>query len=411
MNEILLNNRANQVTGAIDWLTFTDAGFPDLPEVYTIADLDANRSTDGGHFRNLFGIRLGKIPDPETLRIFEYLPDSNSDSFDSDSEAGAEYSRAASFPPAAGEFATEGAGDIVYFHSSQAGVQVAVLPYSFRATPLTVEKIKAFAQAAVSGSELDALVDAAVDAAIAEVGLGAYPPGHRNGLTIANNGTDGIDVAPGSARDDSDTINIDYAGGTIQTDTNFGTGDGSLDTGSAGDGTYHLWLIIRSDTNVAKVISSLSPTAPTMPANYDYKAYLYPIIRSGGNVVSFTQIGRRFDLNTPVLYSTGADPGTARVTATLSGLPTGIELQAIVQAGLNGNGTNTLMTVRPLTETDAAPSLTAAPFFDVQAYNIGNATFSNEMQVRTNTSAQVAVRLTASGNGQIGYVLQKGWIV
>ena len=117
-NEILINNRVNQVTGATDWLTFADAGFPDLPETYTIADLDANRATDGGHYRNLYGIRLGKIPDPDTLRIFEYLADSNSDSFDSDTEAGAEYTRAASWPPGAGEFATSGNGDIVYFHAS-----------------------------------------------------------------------------------------------------------------------------------------------------------------------------------------------------------------------------------------------------------------------------------------------------
>lgn len=165
-NNILINNRVNQVTGATDWLTFADAGFPDLPETYTIADLDANRATDGGHYRNLYGIRLGKIPDPDTLRIFEYLADSNSDSFDSDTEAGAEYTRAASWPPGAGEFATSGNGDIVYFAASQNGVQVAVLPYRFRCTPLTLDKIKAFAQAAVSGSELDALVDAAVGPAI-----------------------------------------------------------------------------------------------------------------------------------------------------------------------------------------------------------------------------------------------------
>lgn len=166
-NEILINNRVNQVSGATDWLTFTDAGFPDLPETYTIVDLDADRATDGGHYRNLYGIRLGKIPDPDTLRIFEYLADSNSDSFDSDSEAGAEYTRAASWPPAAGEFATSGNGDIVYFHASQAGVQVAVLPYSFRATPLTVEKIREMAQEAISVSVISDMVDAAVDEAIA----------------------------------------------------------------------------------------------------------------------------------------------------------------------------------------------------------------------------------------------------
>lgn len=245
----------------------------------------------------------------------------------------------------------------------------------------------------------------------------SYPPGHMAGLTLANNGSDptnDIDIAAGSARDATNAENMILASAiTKRLDATWavGTNQGMLDTGTVGNNTYHLWLIKRSDTGVVDVLASLSASSPTMPANYDYKAYMWPIVRSGGSNVAFTQNGRRFDLTTTVLYSTGADPGTSRITATLSGIPTGIVLIAVVQAGLNGNGTNTLMTVRPLTETDAAPSLTAAPFFDVQAYNIGNATFSNEMQVRTNTSAQVAVRLSTSGGGRIGYVLQKGWIV
>lgn len=272
---------------------------------------------------------------------------------------------------------------------------------------------------------INAAVDAAVDAVIAtEVPIAVtselavyefpYPPGHFQGLGISNDGTDptnDIVIASGSARDATDAVNIDYAGGTIQTDVAFGTGNGSLDTGAVGDGTYHLWLIQRSDTGVSRVLSSLSASAPTMPANYDYKVYLWPIVRSSGAILLFDQIGRRFDLRTPVMYSTGANPGTSRITATMSAIPTGIQVIALLQVGLNGATVNTIMTARPMTETDAAPLYTAFPFFDVFSYNVGDVLTSNEMQIRTTTSAEIAIRLSASGSGQTGYVLQKGWIV
>jgi hypothetical protein len=392
-NEILINNRVNQITGSTDWLTFTDAGFPDLPETYTIADLDADRATDGGHYRNLYGIRLGKIPDPDTLRIFEYLADSNSDSFDSDSEAGAEYTRAASWPPAAGEFATSGNGDIVYFHASQVGVQVAVLPYEFRCTPLTIAQIRAFAEAAVSGSNLDALVDAAVDDAVAALSIGAYPPGHIDGLELSNNGTDDLDISAGSARDDSDTVNIDYAGGTIQTDVNFGTGSGALDTGSIGNGTYHAWAIYRSDTGVSSILISLSATAPTMPANYDYKRRIgvFRRVSAAIQLGTWTDSNRRFEFLVPVLDADTSFANTNAVLVTLS-TPSGIKTKALFGFMMDGWTTESTVLITSPDQTDTTPGASAA--FSARANSSYTVTIAANYEIRTNTSSQIRLRGT-----------------
>lgn len=406
-NDILLNNRVNQMTGATDWLTFTDAGFPDLPETYTIVDLDANRATDGGHFRNMYGIRLGKTPDPDTLRIFEYLPDSNSDSFDSDSEAGAEYTLAASFPPAAGEFATSGNGDIVYFHASQVGVQVAVLPYQFRCTPLTVDKIRAFAEAAVSGSNLDALVDAAVDDAVAALSIGAYPPGYLRGFTLSNNATDptnDIDIAAGSCRDDSDTVNIDYAGGTVQADVNFGTGNGALDAGGLGNGSYHFFAIYRSDTEASGLLISLSATAPTMPANYDYKRRVGSLKRVAGAWQLFTQEGDIFILTDPPLDVDTNNPGTSAILATLS-VPTGVKMIAIGNFVLISD---TWAYVSSPDQTDSAPSPSLAPLYNVRGQAGGG--IGTTLDVMTNTSAQIRYRCDASNGTTYMRIALTGWV-
>lgn len=407
-NEALLNNRVNQVTGATDWLTFSDMGFPDLPETYTIEELDTNRATDGGHYRGLYGIRLGKIPDPATLRIFEYLADSNSDSFDSDSEAGAEYTRAASWPPAAGEFATSGNGDIVYFHASQVGVQVAVLPYSFRATPLTIDKIRDFAQEAVSGSELDAIVDAAVDDAVAAAIAGAsfpFPPMHRSGLTLANNGTDivnDIDVAAGSCRDDSDSVNMVYAGGTVQCDVLFGTGDGCLDAGAIGNGTYHLFAIYNASTEVTKILSSLSATSPTMPSGYAYKRRIGAINRVSDSIRLFFQHGNSFLWKLPILDINVSSVGASQDAVLGSSIPSGVKVLAHMNAFTRHASSNfAIAWIFSKDQTDATAAQ-IAPLANVGGYvDVAATQFEGTSQVSVLTDTFQTIRVSAAGGGVV----------
>lgn len=250
-----------------------------------------------------------------------------------------------------------------------------------------------------------------------------FDPMHLEGLTISNavsDPTDDITFAAGSCRDASDAVDMVFPNPiTKQLNAAFaaGTNQGMLDTGAVGNNTYHLWAICKDAPAEGQpgadedYLASLSATSPTMPSGYTYKRYLWPIYRSGGVNVKFTQVGRRFNLTTSVSYSTGANPGTSRLTAPLTGIPTGIVLQAILTFRVSG--AECFGTCRPLTETNGVPAATSPPGHDAAAYDIGGglAPGTVELEVTTNTSAQVAIRLSASGSGQLATALQKGWIV
>lgn len=115
-----------------------------------------------------------------------------------------------------------------------------------------------------------------------------------HGLTYSNNGSDAtndIDIASGGAMDATGAYWMALSSTlTKQSDVSWavGTNAGWLDTGAIGNNDYYIWLIARSDTGVVDSLLSLSSTAPTMPANYDYKRLIGWIKRSGGTIVAFS---------------------------------------------------------------------------------------------------------------------------
>jgi hypothetical protein len=117
---------------------------------------------------------------------------------------------------------------------------------------------------------------------------GRYPPGYLNGLTLTTDvadATNDIDIAVGSARDATDVANMDWTSAYVkQADTAWAVGSaaGSLDTGAVGNSQYYIWGIKRPDTGVTDYLTSLSSTAPTMPANYTIKRLLGTFTRTGG---------------------------------------------------------------------------------------------------------------------------------
>ncbi len=127
-----------------------------------------------------------------------------------------------------------------------------------------------------------------------EWGRELVPYGLIQGLTYANNvadATNDLDIATGAAMDSSNAKLLVLGGAlTKRSDANWavGTGQGALDTGAVGNNDYYVWLIYRSDTEVVDVLFSLSPTGPTMPANYNYKRLIGWFKRSGGAIVAFT---------------------------------------------------------------------------------------------------------------------------
>lgn len=121
------------------------------------------------------------------------------------------------------------------------------------------------------------------------VAIGSYIYGN----TYANNATDptnDIDITSGGS---IDSTNVNWMIGTAiikRLDAAFvvGTNQGGLDTGAVANADYYIWRIKRSDTGVVDVLFSLSATAPTMPANYDFRRLIGWFKRVAAANVLFT---------------------------------------------------------------------------------------------------------------------------
>lgn len=128
--------------------------------------------------------------------------------------------------------------------------------------------------------------------------------GHNfiGGLRTSNNvsdATNDIDIAIGECMDATNAKPMRLTSAiTKRLDASWavGTNQGGLDTGAKANSTgYYVWLIMRSDTGVVDALFSTSATAPTMPANYDYKRLIGFIkTTSAGVIYAFTQVGDHF---------------------------------------------------------------------------------------------------------------------
>jgi hypothetical protein len=241
------------------------------------------------------------------------------------------------------------------------------------------------------------------DAATARATLGitasSAPKGHIYGLTMTN-GTDAvndIDVGTGEASDDGGAVVMSLSSAlTKQLDAAWavGTNQGGRDGGALVDGTWHVFLIRRSDTGVVDALFSTSATAPTMPASYDQKRRIGSIVRSGGTILGFTQLGDLFKWDTVVedLDVTGVT--NARVTFTLT-VPTGIAVEAALRVALERGGAAVDGLLCETAETDAAVSHTAVPGSNLSVA-AANEVDSGQMRVITDTSGQIARRFSVN---------------
>jgi len=246
--------------------------------------------------------------------------------------------------------------------------------------------------------------------------------GFLNGLTLSNNVTDAtndIDIAAGSAGSDGATPTLMTLSSamTKRLDAAWavGTNQGMLDTGSIGNGTYHLFEIQRSDTLVTDILASLSATSPTMPTSYDRKRRIGSILRESATIVPFTQIGDEFLRKAAILSITAANPGTSAVTRTLN-VPTGV----VVWAKFNyltinaSNAVNAAVLFTPLDVNDqvaaTVPPSGALASTTIASNQSGNTSRpGGELTVRTNTSAQIRSRLEGSDANVTLYMSTLGW--
>lgn len=159
--------------------------------------------------------------------------------------------------------------------------------------------------------------------------------GQLFGLTLSNNVTDvanDLDIAAGEAAStEADPMLMVLAASlTKRLDAawSVGSGGGGRDTGAIADGTWHIWLIQRSDTGVVDALFSLSVTAPTMPASYDRKRRIGSIIRRSNAIMEFAQTDDMFIWRTVKEDTNSTNPGAGPLTVTAS-VPSGTAKEAL----------------------------------------------------------------------------------
>lgn len=229
------------------------------------------------------------------------------------------------------------------------------------------------------------------------------------GLTYANNASDAtndIDIAVGGAMDSTSTrMMVLSAALTKRLDANWavGTNQGGLDTGSASDTDYYIWLINRSDTDVTDVLFSTSATSPTMPTNYNYKRLIGWFKRASSAIVAF----KTYELSGGGLHFLWVSPtidvnlattlGTSRRTDLIK-VPVGFPVHATINVGIENSTTPTYAWVYCPDQADLAPGATTSPTAPLGnvAYVTAVNNYSIQLRVWTDSTGKIAARATAT---------------
>lgn len=219
------------------------------------------------------------------------------------------------------------------------------------------------------------------------------------GFTYANNGNDNIDIAAGGAMDATNAYWLTGAASTknITTAWAVGSAAGMLDTGSVGNSDYYLWVIARSDTGVVDYLGSLSSTAPTMPASYDFKRLIGWFKRVGAVNVAFHTYeteggGIEMNWDSPTLDINLSNTLTTSRRTDAVKVPLNFSVTAGINVFLKDATAGYFCYITCPDTTDIAPSSTVAPLA-----TIGGSTSLFEygmrnLRVRTSSTGTIAAR-------------------
>jgi len=222
------------------------------------------------------------------------------------------------------------------------------------------------------------------------------------GFTYANAAGDvvnDLDIAAGGAMDATGAYWITIAALTKQSDAAWAVGNnaGGLDTGAVGNNDYYIWAIARSDTGVTDYLYSLSSTAPTMPANYDFKRLIGWFKRVGGTIVLFHTYeteggGLELNWDSPTLDINLANTlTTARRTDAIK-VPLNFSVIAHLNVVMEDSAGFTSIVYCP-DMADLAPSSTAAPLGSIVNVSAGSSV-PMVMRIRTSATGTIAARST-----------------
>ena len=220
------------------------------------------------------------------------------------------------------------------------------------------------------------------------------------GMTYANAAgdvTNDIDIAAGICTDATGLSIISLAAITKQLDVNWvvGTNQGGLDTGVIGNSDYYIWAIKRSDTGVTDALYSLSSTAPTMPASYDFKRLIGWFKRVGATIVLFNTYeiqggGLELLWSSPTLDINLANTLTTSRRTDAVKVPLNFSVIAHLNVLINDAVRSVIWVYCP-DQADQAPSLTVTPLSSLSV-QVGTAAIASQMKIRTSAAGLIAAR-------------------
>lgn len=179
----------------------------------------------------------------------------------------------------------------------------------------------------------------------------AYPGGHLHGLRMSNNAASPqsqITIDAGSARDSTNTVNIDLSSaisGILQSSGSWSAGSGGnkLDIGFRSVSTwYHIFAIRKTSDGAGDVLLSLSPLSPTMPIGYAGFRRIGSIKTDiDGGILRFINVGRSFWWGAPIKDASGVLVVNSIASSTLTlSVPPGIRALAKNHVAFTGNASN-----------------------------------------------------------------------
>lgn len=256
----------------------------------------------------------------------------------------------------------------------------------------------------------------AIDTALHNVGIPrSYLAGLGTTPTVASTS---VSIAAGVAMGNDQATSIVLTSALVKVLSSswaVGSGNGGLyaATSIQGNQTYHLFVIIRTDTSVVDAYFDTSVTAANIPSPYTvYRRIMSLKTSTFGNMVNYVQDGDYFRLMNAVLEVNATNPGTSATTQTLVGVPTGVNFKALINALLFGGSTNSFAAyISDLAVTAEAPSISQSPLTsigDSPSATLGSG--GAQIEVRTNTSAQIRWQCgPASGAADTFRIASLGW--
>jgi len=242
------------------------------------------------------------------------------------------------------------------------------------------------------------------------------PRGYIGGLVLSTAGASAtFTCAAGVARDSTNVGDLVLTAALAKTTAAWvvGAGNGSFDGTGAGPSAtafwYHVHLIKRLDTGIVDVLTSLSATAPTLPAGYNLFRRIGSLQTNGVfQWIKFIQDGDVFTWDAPLRDVSVVNPGIAAVTRALS-TPLGIRTQAYLGTGFVAATPATdnpgQIFLSDLSIADTVPQ-TAPSFMTFSSPSQGAAT----IYVFTNTNSQIRSRIAISTAGTTFFINTMGWI-